>query len=159
MELNDFKIESPKLNKQNHHLEQGKEDEKHTERQEEDKEEEGYTSKDHNHEEQEKTKETTVTSDLESEESKEIFFAQYEGASEESLISDLNDDLNKYECSECKKTFNNSTSLKRHKRTLHEGISYPCEYCDRKMTQLCHLKNHIARVHSKETVSQNYIIG
>ena len=71
MELNDFKIESPKLNKQNHHLEQGNEDEKHTERQEEDKEEEGYTSKDHNHEEQEKTKETTVTSDLESEESKE----------------------------------------------------------------------------------------
>ena len=54
------------------------------------------------------------------------------------------------QCGECKKMYSTPGVLKKHKRSVHEGILYPCRLCDRKFTQTGHLKIHISRVHGKD---------
>lgn len=52
-----------------------------------------------------------------------------------------------YKCSQCTKTFANSSYLSQHTR-IHLGIKpYRCEICQRKFTQLSHLQQHI-RTHT-----------
>lgn len=52
-----------------------------------------------------------------------------------------------YKCSQCSKTFANSSYLSQHTR-IHLGIKpYRCEICHRKFTQLSHLQQHI-RTHT-----------
>lgn len=52
-----------------------------------------------------------------------------------------------YKCSQCSKTFANSSYLSQHTR-IHLGIKpYRCEICQRKFTQLSHLQQHI-RTHT-----------
>ena len=54
------------------------------------------------------------------------------------------------QCGECKKMYSTASVLKKHKRSIHEGILFPCRFCDKKMTQLSHLKIHVTRVHAQE---------
>ena len=50
-------------------------------------------------------------------------------------------------CSQCSRTFANSTTLSQHTR-IHLGIKpYRCEICQRKFTQLSHVQQHI-RTHT-----------
>lgn len=52
-----------------------------------------------------------------------------------------------YKCTQCTKTFANSSYLSQHTR-IHLGIKpYRCEVCHRKFTQLSHLQQHI-RTHT-----------
>lgn len=52
-----------------------------------------------------------------------------------------------YKCSQCSKSFANSSYLSQHTR-IHLGIKpYRCEICQRKFTQLSHLQQHI-RTHT-----------
>lgn len=52
-----------------------------------------------------------------------------------------------YKCSQCTKSFANSSYLSQHTR-IHLGIKpYRCEICQRKFTQLSHLQQHI-RTHT-----------
>ncbi|XP_015782578.1 zinc finger protein rotund isoform X2 [Tetranychus urticae] len=52
-----------------------------------------------------------------------------------------------YKCSQCSKSFANSSYLSQHTR-IHLGIKpYRCEMCQRKFTQLSHLQQHI-RTHT-----------
>lgn len=56
-------------------------------------------------------------------------------------------DAKPYKCSQCSKTFANSSYLSQHTR-IHLGIKpYRCEICHRKFTQLSHLQQHI-RTHT-----------
>merc|ERR1712223_768794 len=52
-----------------------------------------------------------------------------------------------YKCTQCNKSFANSSYLSQHPR-IHLGIKpYKCEICQRKFTQLSHLQQHI-RTHT-----------
>ncbi len=52
-----------------------------------------------------------------------------------------------YKCTQCSKSFANSSYLSQHMR-IHLGIKpYRCEICQRKFTQLSHLQQHI-RTHT-----------
>ncbi len=52
-----------------------------------------------------------------------------------------------YKCTQCSKTFANSSYLSQHTR-IHLGIKpYRCEICQRKFTQLSHLQQHV-RTHT-----------
>jgi zinc finger protein 362/384 len=52
-----------------------------------------------------------------------------------------------YKCTQCSKSFANSSYLSQHTR-IHLGIKpYRCEICQRKFTQLSHLQQHI-RTHT-----------
>ncbi|CAI5442316.1 unnamed protein product [Caenorhabditis angaria] len=55
-----------------------------------------------------------------------------------------------YKCTQCVKTFANSSYLSQHMR-IHLGIKPfgPCNYCGKKFTQLSHLQQHI-RTHTGE---------
>ena len=54
---------------------------------------------------------------------------------------------NKYECVQCHKTFNDSSNLRRHERSVHEGVKYSCEQCDFQATQRSDLTLHIQSKH------------
>ncbi len=52
-----------------------------------------------------------------------------------------------YKCSQCSKSFANSSYLSQHSR-IHLGVKpYRCEICQRKFTQLSHLQQHV-RTHT-----------
>ena len=48
-------------------------------------------------------------------------------------------------CDLCQAKFKSSTTLRRHKKSKHEGIRYDCHLCDYKATQKGDLKRHIRR--------------
>jgi len=54
----------------------------------------------------------------------------------------------KFQCNKCDKTFSEKGNLKRHVKSLHEGVFYPCKACDYKATQTTHLKEHMKSKHS-----------
>ena len=37
-------------------------------------------------------------------------------------------------CEKCEKHYSNSSHLKRHKETVHDGIQYSCHKCEYKVT-------------------------
>ncbi|VDO80027.1 unnamed protein product, partial [Heligmosomoides polygyrus] len=59
-------------------------------------------------------------------------------------------DAKPYKCTQCVKSFANSSYLSQHMR-IHLGIKPfgPCQYCGKKFTQLSHLQQHI-RTHTGE---------
>ena len=48
----------------------------------------------------------------------------------------------KHSCDQCKLTFKNPSSLKKHKESKHDKIRYPCDLCDYAATQRSSLKEH-----------------
>ena len=53
----------------------------------------------------------------------------------------------KYECVQCHKTYTDRTSLRRHKRSVHEGVKYACDKCDYQAKQQGNLTLHIQSKH------------
>ena len=41
-----------------------------------------------------------------------------------------------------------------HIKTIHEGVRYQCDTCEKSFTQLYNLKKHMKQVHEKEYVYQ-----
>ena len=54
---------------------------------------------------------------------------------------------NKYECERCQKTYYDSSTLRRHKRSVHEGVKYACNHCDYQTKDQGRLKAHFQNMH------------
>ena len=54
---------------------------------------------------------------------------------------------NRIKCDECDLTFSERGNLNQHKRNIHEGIKYPCHYCDYQAPQTGTLHRHIKAKH------------
>jgi len=49
------------------------------------------------------------------------------------------------QCPSCDHVSKSTCGLKQHVQTKHQGLRYPCEYCDYKATQRSSLKRHMKR--------------
>ena len=47
-----------------------------------------------------------------------------------------------YSCDQCEKQYPAQRNLWRHKKSAHEGVTYPCNKCSYKATQKVHLQYH-----------------
>jgi hypothetical protein len=57
----------------------------------------------------------------------------------------------KFECPECYKNFNHSSSLRMHINTIHnDNRRFTCSECGKKLKQLSHLREHLRKVHKKD---------
>ena len=54
---------------------------------------------------------------------------------------------NKYECVQCHRQFYDSSTLRRHERSIHEGVKYACNHCAYKAAYQQHLTLHIQSKH------------
>ena len=50
-------------------------------------------------------------------------------------------------CDKYGKQFSQKNGLRKHNESAHEGVRYPCEYCDYKATQRVHLCKHKSTHH------------
>ena len=57
---------------------------------------------------------------------------------------------NKKECSTCGKKFQSLYHLKRHQQSVHEGLRFHCNLCERHFSDNRRLKNHIRDDHGSE---------
>ena len=54
----------------------------------------------------------------------------------------------KYKCEKCSKSFSKGQVLRRHIRSVHEGVkNYRCETCDKAFGEAHNLKKHLRTVH------------
>lgn len=51
-------------------------------------------------------------------------------------------------CKSCGKVLADFASLSRHKRSIHDGVKYPCKYCDYQATYYRNLDRHVAAKHT-----------
>ena len=54
-----------------------------------------------------------------------------------------------FPCTDCSYKATYANHLRRHTLSVHEGVRYSCESCDKKFTQKPNLNKHVARKHSK----------
>ena len=54
---------------------------------------------------------------------------------------------NTNECEQCHKSFYDGRTLRKHQRSVHEGVKYACDQCDHQATQQGGLKRHIQNKH------------
>ena len=54
----------------------------------------------------------------------------------------------KYPCNQCQNKFTDMSNLRKHIKSIHEGVKYPCDQCSYKATQMGDLKKHIKSNHS-----------
>ena len=57
-----------------------------------------------------------------------------------------------FSCAECGKTCSVKSNLTKHIKSQHEGIVYPCLYCDHKSKEKGHLKLHMKAKHGEVSV-------
>ena len=53
----------------------------------------------------------------------------------------------RFQCITCKKAFFHKSVLKKHNKTVHDGLRFPCHFCDHKATQQQSLYRHIKNKH------------
>ena len=63
-----------------------------------------------------------------------------------------NEEKSLHECPECMKKFSQSGALKIHIDSIHNGIRYNCNFCEKSSTTKQNLKKHIATVHSNASL-------
>ena len=61
------------------------------------------------------------------------------------LSSAVRDGAGNYRCTKCDYTATNSSRLKQHIYSIHEGVRYPCLICEYKATQKSSLNRHMKR--------------
>ena len=70
---------------------------------------------------------------------------------DEKIIDDTNEATegpkNKYDCRECNKTYTRSLNLKKHKKSVHQGLKHACSMCDYHVTNQGTLARHIQTKH------------
>ena len=67
----------------------------------------------------------------------------------------------KHNCYQCDKVFSQPHTLKRHVKTIHEGLRFPCDQCNHQATQANDLRTHKRKVHKEieftEFTGVNYL--
>ena len=58
---------------------------------------------------------------------------------------------NEHQCPKCKYTSNRKSNVRQHIRSIHEGKTYPCNFCSTVKTHPSHLITHVKRFHSIKT--------
>ena len=96
----------------------------------------------------------------------EIYFGKVHDGVEQSntksltneAATEVHEEKKLHECEICDTTFSLQIQLNKHKDTLHPSAtrseeikSFSCKICATKFLSKCKLKNHIAKVHEKET--------
>ncbi|KAI7890735.1 uncharacterized protein EV154DRAFT_421556 [Mucor mucedo] len=57
--------------------------------------------------------------------------------------------LKNHQCSQCNMSFDRSSHLQRHNKTVHQQLkTYSCNYCESKYTRAENLKKHVAKKHA-----------
>ena len=84
------------------------------------------------------------TDELEDEPSSRDLDKSTERLEEQTVISDQ---ISKYQCELCQKTYSHRKSLWQHKQSVHEGIKYACDQCDQQFTDKTYLTIHIQSTH------------
>ena len=79
--------------------------------------------------------------------SKQIPKAKIRGKKETMSHSQTN---NAHVCKSCGKMFAESSSLSRHKKSIHDGVKYPCKYCDYQATIRQNLDRHVTVKHTSK---------
>ena len=66
-------------------------------------------------------------------------------------VTRLKESYEAFKCKECGKEFTSYLRRQRHKRSVHDGVRYPCNFCDHKATFRQNLWRHVKTMHkSKE---------
>ena len=62
-----------------------------------------------------------------------------------------NENDHPYQCEICDKRFSRNWSLKKHVKTVHEGVkNHQCRICNKSFGTLSNLKRHLKSVHEKK---------
>ena len=56
----------------------------------------------------------------------------------------------RFPCDQCEKTFTRRGDVKRHKKAIHQGVTYPCNICYASISCEAQLKKHVIRFHSSD---------
>ena len=56
-------------------------------------------------------------------------------------------EIGKFPCNNCEKSFSFQPGLRRHIKSIHDGVRYPCNECEYKATTGDNLKRHLQRSH------------
>ena len=59
-------------------------------------------------------------------------------------------------CNVCFKTFTTNYSMVEHKKSVHEGIRFPCDHCDHIASSKRNLRGHMAKRHPAEELPVTY---
>ena len=65
----------------------------------------------------------------------------------------ISTDSKSTECPECGVIYFDKSTMKKHYRSKHEGIKYPCNKCEYQATTQADVKRHIQSRHGREQVS------
>ena len=68
----------------------------------------------------------------------------------------ISSDTKTFLCPECQGVFRNRNHMMKHYRSEHEGIRYPCNFCDYRAKRLGHLKDHISAKHSEDIIKCDF---
>ncbi len=69
----------------------------------------------------------------------------------DNALNELMTTSNLVKCSNCPKTFVNGSSLKRHIRRIHEGLSFRCPTCEKEFGSKYSLSQHVEAQHKDRT--------
>ena len=62
----------------------------------------------------------------------------------------VKDSFEEFKCSACGEEFKSYQSRQRHKRSVHDGIRYPCDFCDHQATFRQNLLRHVKTMHTSK---------
>lgn len=60
----------------------------------------------------------------------------------------LKESYDAFKCKACGKEFTSYLRRQRHKRSVHDGVRYPCNFCDHKATFRQNLMRHVRTMHT-----------
>ena len=58
--------------------------------------------------------------------------------------------IKQFECSDCDKVFTDKSNLSKHKKSIHQGLTYNCDRCDQTFAYSQGLQRHKRSVHEGE---------
>ena len=58
-------------------------------------------------------------------------------------------------CEHCEKVLSSKANLRRHRKSVHEGVLHQCDHCDFKSTDKSYLKKHMSKSHFQSSITKN----